>query len=314
MGRKKKVDLVNVEGAVDIKKEVEEESKPFLYVGQTDDFTLTQDNYYTREANEHYCSIHTYMDCMGNMGNYGCEERCLATLDGLYEKENTTALLVGSYVDSYFEGTLDKFAREHREIYTQKGELRSEYKKAERMIERAIQDDYFMRFMKGKKQEIMTGYFAGLWWKIKIDNLMINKNGEPIGIVDLKTTAKPINQLWRTKDQMSVGFVEFWGYDYQLALYQEIVRINTGKKLPTYLAVITKEEEPDIAIIGLQEESGGNMFLDNALNEISAGAETFKQIITREIEPVRCNRADCMYCRRTKKIEKPIFYQDLITM
>lgn len=292
------------------------EEKPYIYEykGQTDDFTLTSENYYSREAQEHYISIHTYLDIMGRLGRNGCEARGMATLNGLYKQEDTTALLVGSYVDSYFEGTLDKFRNEHREIFTQKGELRSEYKRAEKMIARAEQDEYFMRFMKGKKQVIMTGYFAGLWWKIKIDNLMINKDGEPIAIVDLKTTGKPLNQMWNVRDYGNVGFVEYWGYDFQMALYQEIMRINTGKRLPTYIAVITKEEEPDIAIIGLQEASGGNMLLDNALNTIKNDAESFKSILTGEIEPMRCDRADCMYCRSTKKLTKPIFYQDLITM
>lgn len=286
----------------------------YEYKGHTDDFILTNDNYYSPEAQEHYISIHTYLDIMGSLGRNGCEARGMATLNGLYKQEDTTALLVGSYVDSCFEGTLDKFRNEHREIFTQKGELRSEYKRAEKMIARAEQDEYFMRFMKGKKQVVMTGYFAGLWWKIKIDNLMINKDGEPIAIVDLKTTGKPLNQMWNVRDYGAVSFVEYWGYDFQMALYQEIARIITGKRLPTYIAVITKEEEPDIAIIGLQEASGGNMLLDNALNTIKNNAESFKSILTGEIEPTRCERPDCMYCRRTKRLTEPIFYQDLITM
>lgn len=294
-------------------KEVNETTK-FNYVGQTDDFILTSENYYTKEASEHFISVHTYLDIMGGLGKQGCEARGMATLNGEYSQEDTTALLVGSYVDSYFEGTLPQFKMSHKEIFTQKGELRSEYKRAEKMIARAEQDEYFMRYLKGKKQVIYTGLFEGIWWKIKIDNLMIDKNGEPIAIVDLKTTGKPFNQMWNVRDYGAVSFVEYWGYDFQMALYQEIVRINTGKKLPTYIAVITKEEEPDIAIIGLQEASGGNMLLDNALNSIKSNAEAFKSIITNEIEPMRCDRADCMYCRHTKKLDKPIFYQDLITM
>lgn len=308
---KKKTDVVDV---ADNAVEVKQEPYVYEYKGQTDDFILTNENYYTPEAQSHYISIHTYLDIMGGLGKNGCEARGMATLNGLYKQEDTTALLVGSYVDSYFEGTLERFKREHREIFTQKGELRSEYKRAERMIERAEQDEYFMRFMKGRKQVIYTGLFEGIWWKIKIDNLMIDKNGEPIAIVDLKTTAKPLNQMWNVKDYGAVSFVEYWNYHTQLALYQEIVRINTGKRLPTYIAVITKEEEPDIAIIGLQEASGGNMLLDNELNSIKNNAESFKSILTGEIDPIRCERADCMYCRRTKRLTEPIFYQDLITM
>lgn len=314
MAKKKAEDVSNEAVEVkEVKAEIKEK-EPFKYVGQTDDFVLTNENYYTQEAQRHYVSCHTYLDIIGGLGRNGCEARGMATLNGEYSQEDTTALLVGSYVDSYFEGTLQTFKMKHPEIFTQKGELRSEYKRAEKMIARAEQDRYFMRYMKGKKQIIMTGYFAGLWWKIKIDNLMIDKNGEPIAIVDLKTTGKPLNQMWNVRDYGAVSFVEYWSYDFQMALYQEIVRINTGKRLPTYIAVITKEEEPDIAIIGLQDASGGNMLLDNALNQIENNADTLKSILTGEIEPMRCNRADCMYCRSTKQLSEPIFYQDLITM
>lgn len=287
-----------------------------IYVGENkEEFILTKDNYYTEEANNHYVSIHTFIDFMGSIGLKGCEARGRARLDGKFDDKDTKAMMVGSYVDSYFEGTLEEFKKNHyNELYTKQKELKAEFKQADEMIKRAEADEYFMRFLKGQKQVVMTGYFAGLWWKIRIDNLMIDKNGKPLAIVDVKTTGKGLNQSWFVEDYGRVGFVEYFGYDYQLALYQEIVRINTGLKLPTYLAVITKEKEPDIAIIGLQEASGGNMLLDNALNQIENNADTLKSILTGEIEPMRCNRADCMYCRSTKQLSKPIFYQDLITM
>ncbi|MFQ9895041.1 MAG: PD-(D/E)XK nuclease-like domain-containing protein [Lachnospira sp.] len=36
-------------------------------------------------------------------------------------------MLVGSYVDSYFEGSLEQFKKENKEIFTQKGDLKSDY-------------------------------------------------------------------------------------------------------------------------------------------------------------------------------------------
>ena len=35
-----------------------------------------------------------------------CQHLALAKVKGKYKREKTTALLVGSYVDAYFEGTL----------------------------------------------------------------------------------------------------------------------------------------------------------------------------------------------------------------
>lgn len=283
------------------------------YVGEnTDEFVLTKDNYYSKEADAHYISIHTFLDVIGGIGTIGCEARGIATYDREYSDEDSTALLVGSYVDAYFEGTLDKFIDEHDEIFTKTKKLRAEFENANKMIERAKQDEMFMRYMQGDKQVVMTGYLFGLWWKIRIDNLVKNKKGEPIAIVDLKTCGKPFNQSWYINDYGRVGFIEKWNYDYQLALYQEIYRINTGLTLPTYICAITKEKEPDIAVICLQGEGGSNMFLENALEQIKNNAEAFKALVSKEIEPVRCNRADCMYCRRTKQLTEPIFYQDLI--
>ena len=47
-------------------------------------------------------------------------------------------------------------------------------------------------------------------------------------------------------------FWKAWGYDIQGAIYQEVVRQNTGILLPFGLAVATKEKpEPDIALIEL---------------------------------------------------------------
>ena len=72
---------------------------------------LTSENYYSREANEEYLSVSQYKDFMGTYGKPGCEEYALAKLNGTWVEamEDSTALMVGSYVDAHFEGTLDLF-------------------------------------------------------------------------------------------------------------------------------------------------------------------------------------------------------------
>ena len=88
---------------------------------KNDDFVLTPENYYSKDADWRYMSVHQYLNFCSHMGVQGCESRAMATLRGEYEKEKSTAMLVGSYVDSYFEGTLDQFKKENPEIFTQKG-------------------------------------------------------------------------------------------------------------------------------------------------------------------------------------------------
>ena len=66
-------------------------------------FKLTAANYYSKEANERYFSVSQYKNFLD------CPARAMAEIRGEYKQPMTTALLVGSYVDSYFEGTLEQF-------------------------------------------------------------------------------------------------------------------------------------------------------------------------------------------------------------
>ena len=266
----------------------------------TDEYVLTNENYYDVESDKRYLSVHQYLNFIGHMGVYGCEARTMAMLKGEWKEETTEAMLVGSYVDSWFEGTLDKFKEENPDIFTQKGELKAKFKLAEKMIARCERDEYFMKFMSGRKQVVMTGYLFGCDWKIKMDSYIPGK-----AIVDLKTSAN-IHKAWRVKDYGYADFIEFWGYTLQLAVYQRIVEICTGEHLPCYIAAVTKEDEPEIAIIEVDDYT-----LENALNEIEMNMPTVLAVKNGETEPLRCECCD--YCKSTKVLMKPINHRDLIT-
>ncbi len=264
-----------------------------------DEFVLTAENYYSPEANERYLSVHQFLAFAGGMLHDGCEERALKEMKAEWQEPPSKALLVGSYVDSFFEGSLETFKQEHKEIFTQKGELKAEYKQAEKMIARCLEDEYFMKFMSGEKQVIMTGEWAGAEWKIKMDSYI-----PETAIVDLKTTAS-LHKAWRINDYGYASFVEAYNYDKQLALYQKIVEIKTGYKLPCYIAAVTKEEYPEIAIIHIDQFT-----LDNALNQMRMDVESVLAVKNEEVEPTRCGH--CNYCKTTAKLMKPINYRDLI--
>ena len=114
---------------------------------------LSQSNYYDAESNRRFFSVSQYKDFRK------CEAMAMAKISGEYKPEMTRAMLIGSFVDSYFEGTLDAFIKEHPEVFTRKQELRSEFRKANEIIRKVRSDDLFMRFMSGEKQRIMT--FSG---------------------------------------------------------------------------------------------------------------------------------------------------------
>lgn len=133
---------------------------------------LTEENYYSDIANYEYMSVSQFKDFNGTYGRVACEEAALAKLKGEYAQASSTALMVGSYVDRYFEGTLDAFKSEHTEMFKKDGNLKAEYVKADALIQRAERDELFMKYMSGEKQVIMTAELYGTPWKIKMDSLI----------------------------------------------------------------------------------------------------------------------------------------------
>lgn len=261
---------------------------------------LTADNYYSQEANREYLSVSQYKDFCGSLGKVPCEAQAMAKLAGEWETEKTTALLVGSYVDSYFEGSLEHFKQENPEIFTKQGELKSTYKHAEDIIRRIERDACMMQYLSGEKQVIMTGEIAGAKFKVKMDSYIPDKC-----IVDLKVI-KLIKDAFWVRDSGYMDFIQYWGYDIQGAVYQEIVRQNTGKTLPFFIAAASKEKEPDIELIWIDDQR-----LLEKLLEVESNVSTILRLKDGSMEPVRCEFCD--YCKHTKVLKKPIHFSELIT-
>lgn len=260
---------------------------------------LTAENYYSKEANEKYMSVSQYKDFAGTYGKMACEFSAIEKLKERWAQKKTTPLLVGSYVDSYFEGTLEEFKKANPEIFTQKGELKANYKQAERIIARMERDPLFMQYMSGEKQVIMTGELFGAEWKIKIDSFV-----RGIAITDLKVMAS-ITKLEWVKDIGYLDFVRYWGYDIQGAIYQEIVYQNTGERPPFYIAAGTKEEEPNIEVIHVTQN-----YLDEAKHMVEMNMPRILRVKNGEAEPDRCEMCDC--CRHTKVLKRPISITNLV--
>lgn len=259
---------------------------------------LTAENYYSEAANYEYMSVSQFKDFVGTYGRRGCEAAAMAKLRGEYKEEESTAMLVGSYVDAYFEGTLDAFKRQHPNIFKKDGGLKAEYLQAERIIERLERDELFMKYMSGEKQVIMTGELFGIPWKIKIDSDLTN-----IAIVDLKVMAS-ITELKWVKDIGYLDFVRYWGYDIQGAVYQEVYYQNTGLRVPVYIAAATKEKKTNLEVIHVQDN-----YLREAMGIVEYNIERVKRVKSGEVEPDRCETCD--YCRETKVLKHPISIADL---
>ena len=245
---------------------------------------LTQRNYFSKKANLEYMSVSQFKSFEK------CQAAALAEIKGKYKREQTTALLVGSYVDSWAEGTLDQFKKQNPDIFKRDGTLKAEYIQADAIIERIQRDKLFMKHMAGEKQVIMTGEICGVPVKIKVDSL------HPDKIDDLKIV-KDFEPIYHAEKGLLPWF-EYWGYDMQGAVYQEIVRQNTGKTLPFFLNAATKEKITDIDVLHINQKS-----LDFAFDHFKANVELYDAIKKGIIEPERCGK--CEYCKSTKKLTEP---------
>lgn len=249
---------------------------------------LTAENYFSKEAEQEYLGTTQFKRFRE------CEAEAMAILNGEHEEEKSTALLIGSFVDAHFEGTLDIFRAKNPEIFTKGGDLKSDFKHAEYIIERIERDEMFMRYMSGEKQRIITGELFGQKWKIKIDSYHPGS-----AIVDLKVM-KDFEPIY-VPDNGKVPFVEAWGYDLQGFIYQSI----EGNKLPFFIAGATKQKpEPDIAIMAIPQEQ-----LDIAGEIIKANIDRIVAVKSGQIEPVRCEKCD--YCKRTKKLNQIVDYREV---
>lgn len=260
---------------------------------------LTASNYYGEEANRKYMSVSQYKDFAGTYGKQSCEFEAVEKLEGRWEQKKSTPLLVGSYVDSYFEGALEEFKEENPELFKNDGTLKVDYIKAESIIARIERDPYFMQYMSGEKQVIMTANMFGAEWKIKMDSYIPG-----VAIVDLKVMASLTDLKW-VKDLGYLDFVRYWGYDVQAAVYQKVVEINTGIKLPFYIAGASKEKETDIRIIQITQN-----YLDEALNNVEKNMPRILRVKNGESEADRCDTCDC--CRRNRVLSAPISLNDLM--
>jgi hypothetical protein len=245
-------------------------------------------NYFSENNNRKYCGSSQFKQFLK------CPAKAMAVLEGKVQEEDSTALLVGSYVDAWFEGTLDQFKEEHPNIFKRDGSLKAEYEKANAIIERVSRDELFMKYMGGKKQVIRTGTIEGVPFKVKIDSFHKGK-----ALVDLKVI-KDMKPIWDEDLGCKVDFIHYWGYHYQAAIYQAI----EGHKLPFYLCVVTKENEPDLAVIEIPQS-----WIDEAMAVIKNHIGVIQAYKQGAMEADRCE--SCDYCKSTKKLTRVISAEEL---
>lgn len=270
---------------------------------------LTDDNYYSPEANWEYMSASQFKSFRR------CEAAAMAELRGEWGRKETTALLVGSYVDAFFSNELEQFKASHPELFKRDGTLKADFQQAQTIAERLNRDELARMLLSGKHQIIKTGKIAGVWYKTKADSLLSSrqveaickkfptvKNLVPFGgamIVDLKCM-KDFKPIWDEDVHEKVSFINYWGYDIQGAIYQKIDK----RMAPFVIVGITKEAEPDIIAVHIPDED-----LACSMDEVEALSPRYAAIKRGEIAPAGCGK--CAYCRSVKRLEGITHYQKI---
>lgn len=254
-------------------------------------FEVTNENYFSSTIMNTYWSVSQFKVFDK------CQAQAMAELRGEYQREPSTALLVGSYVDAYFSDELDFFYNEHPEVFNSRtGELKADYRHADEVIAAINRQPVMVDYLTGEKQVIRTGHLFGVDWKIKMDVYRPDER-----IVDLKVM-KDFGRQYKEGAGM-VDWVQYWGYDIQGAIYQKIEQISSGRKkpLPFFLAAATKEKVPDVALIEIPQ-----YVLDAALKVVESKIDTFDLVKTGDIKPERCEHCD--WCKQSRLITKPKIY------
>ena len=245
---------------------------------------LDKDNYFDNEMNMKYTGssqLKSFLEC---------EAKTMAILKGEWVEEKSDSMLVSSYIDEAISGTLDIFKEQNPQIFTQKGELKSQYKIAEQVLEQIKNDPMFYKYLNGEHQVIMTGEIANVPVKIKIDSYFKDK-----AIVDLKAM-KDLDLIWNNQNKRKENFIENYGYVIQAALYQEVVRQNTGKELPFIIAVCTKQEYSERALLSIPQEE-----LNAQLEFLKVYLPHIQNLKEGKEEPKKCCK--CNYCKSLAKCE-----------
>lgn len=261
---------------------------------------LNEGNYYSQDANQHWFSvsqIKRFMDC---------EKRAMAELCGWYQQETTDALLIGSYVDATLTGDVVGFRKEHPEIFLRNGQPKAAFRQADELVARILKDDLATRMLKGDHQQILTGYIENQPFRAKLDCWLDSKAVADIhrdypdmsellyadgAIVDLKVM-RSFEPGYR-EGAGRMNWIEYWRYDLQLAVYQELKRQEIGSQVPCYILAVTKEKHPNIGLFQIPQP-----LMDANLEILKGDLPRYAAIKAGKIEPDECG--DCEWCRKTK--------------
>lgn len=218
-----------------------------------EEFILTEENYYSDEANHYYLSAHTLMDFLEN------PTVCWLKHNGKLKKKHTSALVNGLLFhtfmeeESAFQDTLATYGEQ--DIFPKKKSAKKDWESLfngeSRPEEYEVLSPYYdvwdfiishwdkreviwQTRPNWTKEKTLTGVIGGVNYRGRLDALYVNKEKNEAIIFDHKTIAiKGEHQYGRYYDAeqecwQDKTFLEEYNYDLQLSVYQELVHQNYG--------------------------------------------------------------------------------------
>lgn len=307
---------------------------------------LTEENYYSVEADNEY------MSCSQYQGFMECEAKQLAKLQKRWVEEPTDAFIVGNFFHSHFESreAHQTFCIEHMDrIYTKASikkyenakavmekelavdgtskiipeehlEFLSPIKQAVKMIDVVERDPLMRQFidLPGEHERIVSGTLFGVKWRGKLDKYVRDLRF----IIDYKTVANIWETTYNPVTKTRETFVEKYGYLMRAAVYsiiemQEYYNIGfeeAYKKLQAdecdaaefILLCVSKQEYLDKEAIRLNHVKEYIRELEQVKNNLGR----IQMVKAGRAAPKRCGQCD--YCRSTKQLKEIIPYYELI--
>ena len=276
-------------------------------------FTLTDENYYSREADIFY------MSCSQFQAFEKCEAAEIAKLRGIWQPEEISdALLQGQYFHSYFEGqeAFKKFCDDNFDSIFKTKTTKSggtvitgkyaPFERLDQMIDVAKSDPLISKILSwpGENEKPMTGFIGGIPWRMKMDKYCQNTRR----IIDYKTSANLKELYYNPQTKERQTFIEEYGYMMRAAVYGEIERQNhQSERFPSFIIIgVSKQDPPDKDVILLDDDDRWEFELETVKSKIA-----HIQRLKEGAEPAkRCGR--CEYCRATKKLQRIKSYTDLM--
>ena len=251
---------------------------------------LTQENYFSKEANTEYMSVSQFKAFAE------CEAQALHNIEIGGENEKQ-AFLEGKLFENWVAGDRALFMAQHPEMISTRGatagQLKAEFNKVIKAAERFLEQDFFKDIInKCEKQVILTGKIEGVKVKCELDLF----DRETNSIYDIKFM-KDFKEQWNKAEKAYVPWYYIYNYVLQLAVYREIVRQNFGEPKEIGLMAASKEEEPD-----LQAKSFSSELLDLELEYFKNDVKIYDNIKKGLIQPNYCG--ECAYCKSIKQITR----------